>query len=161
RDAVEEFACGLAALRLEPRTSKVAVIAENRPEWAITYLACACTGIVLVPIDKELRETEVYHILYLSGADALVGDQRHIDMVRELRTKLPKLRALVNMDEAFESEKVLGFVQVRELGRSPERKVFADRVVSPDDLLSINFTSGTMGNSKGVMLTHCNVASNL
>ena len=73
RESVESVACALAALGLRPQENKVAIVSENRPEWAIAYLAAACTGIVLVPIDKELRETEVYHILYLSGADALRG----------------------------------------------------------------------------------------
>jgi long-chain acyl-CoA synthetase len=159
RDAVEAVACGMAALGLAPAESKVAVVGENRPEWAITYLAAACTGIVLVPIDKELRETEVYHILYLSGADALVGDARHIEMVEEIRKRLPRLKVLVNMDQDEGEGGIHGFGQLRRL--APDRRAFAERRVTPDSLLALLFTSGTMGNSKGVMLTHGNVASNL
>src|SRR5207247_1140449 len=109
RESVESVACALAALGLRPQENKVAIVSENRPEWAIAYLAAACTGIVLVPIDKELRETEVYHILYLSGADALVGDQKHIEMLQGIRKNLPKLRILIAMDQAREQDGVLGF----------------------------------------------------
>jgi len=65
----------------------------------VSYLAAACTGIVCVPVDKDLKETEVYHILYLSGAQALAGDARHIEMIQEIRGKLPNLRTLISMDE--------------------------------------------------------------
>jgi long-chain acyl-CoA synthetase len=164
RAAGEELACGLAELRLEPVDRKLAIVGENRPEWAISYLAAACTGIVLVPIDKELKETEVYHILYLSGADAIVADRRHIEMIEDIRSKLPRLKTVIDMDGAAAGTGVLGLDQVRASGRAridSGRNDFAERTVNPDYLLALLFTSGTMGNSKGVMLTHGNVASNL
>ncbi len=162
--AVEEFAGGLAALGLHPAENRLAIVGDNRPEWAMSYLAAACTGIVCVPIDRDLRETEVYHILYLSGSEALVADNKHIDMVQEIQPKLPRLRSLINMDEPQEKNGVLGFEQVRSMGKARLSKGqydFRERDVSPDHLLSILFTSGTMGNSKGVMLTHGNVAVNI
>ncbi len=166
RDAVERVACGLAAVGLKPVGNKVAILGENRPEWAITYLAAACTGIVSVPIDKDLRETEIYHILYLSGADAAVVDAKHIDMLRDIRGKLPNLKTLITMDEDAPAEETgaMGFGRLIKLGlgRIAEGKNdFLDRDVSPGHLISILFTSGTMGNSKGVMLTHGNLASNI
>ena len=164
RNSVEEIACGLAALGLRPVEAKLALVGENRPEWAISYLAAACTGIVLVPIDKELKQTEVYHVLYLSGAQALIGDQKHIEMVGEIRNKLPQLKSLVNMDQAREKDGILGFQQLATMGRDRSaagKNDFQERTVGPEHLLAILFTSGTMGNSKGVMLTHGNVASNL
>lgn len=164
RAAVERTGCGLAALGLVPVESKLAIVGENRPEWAVSYLAAACTGIVLVPIDKELKETEVYHILYLSGAQALIGDEKHIEMIQDIRRKLPHLVALVNMDEAEERNGVLGFEQLGAMGQArmaAGKNDFTERSVTPEHLLSLLFTSGTMGNSKGVMLAHGNVANNL
>jgi len=164
RAAVEETACGLAALGLEPVQGKLAIVGENRPEWAAGYLAAACTGIVCVPIDKDLRETEVYHILYLSGAEALLADARHIPMAQEIRRKLPGLRVLIDMDAEGPKDNVHGFGQLREMGRRRLQSGNNDserRTVSPENLLSILFTSGTMGNSKGAMLTHGNVAGNI
>jgi long-chain acyl-CoA synthetase len=164
RTAVEETACGFAALNLRPVEGKVAVVGDNRPEWSISYLAAATTGIVCVPIDKDLRETEVYHILYLSGAQAIVSDAKHIDMIQEIQPKVPHLASVINMDEAEERDGVYGFGQLRSLGCSrmaSGKNDFDERDVTPDHLLSILFTSGTMGNSKGVMLTHGNVAVNI
>jgi long-chain acyl-CoA synthetase len=166
REAVEETACGLAAMGLQPVENKIAILAENRPEWAISYLAAACTGVVNVPIDRDLKETEVFHILYLSGAEAAVADSRHIDMLQDMRAKLPKLKILINLDEdaAKESNDRVGFGELRALGRAritEGKNDFLERTITPDHLLAILFTSGTMGNSKGVMLTHGNIASNI
>jgi long-chain acyl-CoA synthetase len=162
--AVEEVAGGLAALGLQPKTGKLAILSENRPEWAICYLAAACTGIVCVPIDKDLGETEVYHILYLSGAQALAGSARHVELVEDLQPKLPRLATLINMDGTAAEAGPLSFERLRALGReriAAGKRDFLERSVHPGDLLAILFTSGTMGNSKGVMLTQENVAVNI
>lgn len=164
RVMVEEVACGFAAIGLKPVENKVAIMGDNRPEWAITYLAAACTGIICVPIDKELREIETHNILYLSGAETLVCDKKHIEMAIEIRKKIPHLKTLVNMDEEKRDAGVMGFEYLRSLGRERIRagkKDFMERTVSPIDILSILFTSGTMGNPKGVILTHKNVVINM
>jgi long-chain acyl-CoA synthetase len=164
RSEVELIADGLAALGLQPSTDKLAIIGDNRPEWAISYLAAACTGIVCVPIDRDLKETEVYNILYLSGAQVLIGDEKHMAMILALRLRLPELKTIVNMDETHPMEGFVSFSKLRRLGqerRTSGKNDFEERTVSENHLLSILFTSGTMGNSKGVMLTHGNVASNI
>ncbi len=164
KSSVEEVAGGLAALGMQPKSSKLAILSDNRPEWAICYLAAACTGIVCVPIDKDLGETEVYHILYLSGAQALAGSARHVELVEDLQPKLPKLATLINMDGTGAEAGPLSFEGLRALGReriAAGHHDFQERTVLPADLLAILFTSGTMGNSKGVLLTHENVAVNI
>jgi long-chain acyl-CoA synthetase len=161
---VEQTACGLAALGLKPADSRLAIVGDNRPEWAISYLAASCTGIVCVPVDKELKETEAYNILNMSGAQAMIGDDKHMPLILELRKKLPGLTAVVNMDENQPGEGIIGFADLKELGRkriAAGNNDFIERNVSADNLLSILFTSGTMGNPKGVLLTHGNVATNL
>jgi long-chain acyl-CoA synthetase len=164
RAEVERIAGGLAALGMQPVSGKLAIVGDNRPEWAISYLAAACTGIVCVPIDKDLRETEVYNILYLSGAQVLIGDEKHREMIGALRPKLPELKAVVSMDPTDSRDGIMSF---SDLGRRGGERIaagkrdFDERTVSADHLLSILFTSGTTGNPKGVMLTHGNVACNL
>jgi len=161
---VEATACGFAFLEMQPQKSKLAIVGDNRPDWAVSYLAAACTGIICVPIDKDLKEIEVYNILRLSDADVLVCDDKHMPMIRELRKKLSGLAHVVNMDAVQPDEGILSFSELKRLGReriSAGRNDFKERGVSSQHLLSILFTSGTMGNPKGVMLTHENVAHNL
>jgi long-chain acyl-CoA synthetase len=164
RADVERLACGLAALGLQASTGKLAIVGDNRPEWAASYLAAACAGIVCIPIDKDLRETEIYNILFLSGAQVLIGDDKHMKMILGIRPKLPELAAVVNMDDMHPVDGVIGFSELNNRGRerlATGKNDFEERSVTADDMLSILFTSGTMGNSKGVMLTHGNVASNI
>jgi long-chain acyl-CoA synthetase len=164
RADVEQIACGLAALGLQPSTGKLAIVGDSRPEWAATYLAAACTGIVCVPIDKDLKETEVHNILFLSGAQTLIGDNKHMEIILGIWPKLPELAAVVNMDDTRPADAVMGISELKHRGRerlAAGKNDFEARSVAADDLLSILFTSGTMGNSKGVVLTHGNVASNL
>ena len=164
RMQVEQVACGLAALGFAPVTGKLAIVGDNRPEWAISYLAAACTGIVCVPIDKDLKETEVRNILTLSGAQVLIGDEKHIPMILQLRKELPELAVVISMDETPQVENGLCFSELKRLGSdraASGKHDFDERTISSGHLLSILFTSGTMGNPKGVMLTHANVASNL
>jgi long-chain acyl-CoA synthetase len=161
---VAVIAGGLAALGLAPVEGKVAIIGDNRPEWAISYLAAACTGVVCIPIDKDLKETEVFNILYLSESQVVIGDSKHMEMLIALQPKLPKLAAIVCMDMERAAEKVISFEEVKRRGReriASGRNDFTESLVSSGNLLAILFTSGTMGNSKGVMLTHGNVACNL
>jgi long-chain acyl-CoA synthetase len=164
RTDVELIAGGLAALGLESCEGKLAIVGDNRPEWATSYLAAACTGVVCVPIDKDLRTTEVRNILSLSGAQVLIGDDKHMEMILAVKPDLPALGAVVNMDEAESAAGIIGFSELKRSGQerlASGKNDFEERTVSPEHLLSILFTSGTMGNSKGVMLTHGNVASNL
>ena len=164
RTEVELIACGLEASGLKPVTGRLAIVGDNRPEWAISYLAAACTGIVCVPIDRDLKETEVHNILLLSDAQILIGDDKHLEMIQALRPKLPGLTLVVNMDAVDSEDGALSFSDLKRRGqerRASGKNYFAEAVVTPDHLLAILFTSGTMGNSKGVMLTHGNVAANM
>jgi long-chain acyl-CoA synthetase len=164
RADVERIACGLAALGLQPVTDKLAIVGENRPEWAAAYLAAACTGITCVPIDKDLKETEVFNILFLAGAQAVLSDYKHLEMILAVRSRLPALSIIVSMDETPSINGVPALSEIRHMGQAridSGRNDFDGRSIAADQLLSILFTSGTMGNSKGVMLTHRNVASNL
>jgi long-chain acyl-CoA synthetase len=158
------IACGMAALGLTPVNGKVAIVGDNRPEWAISYLAAACTGIVCIPIDKDLKETEVFNILCVSGAQVVISDSKHMEMLIALRSKLPELMIIACMDAEHVTQNGISFEEIKSRGReriASGRNDFEAGVISSENLLSILFTSGTMGNSKGVMLTHGNVACNL
>ena len=142
RDEVESISRGLAALRAQPITGKLAIVGDNRPEWAIGYLAAACTGIVCVPIDKDLKETEVYNILCLSGAQVLIADDKHMEMILTINSRLPELAAIVNMDQKHPVDGVISFSELRRKGEerlAAGKNDFEERTVSSDQPLSIFF----------------------
>ena len=166
-DDVERFALGLASLGVGPG-DRVALLSENRYEWAVSDLAILGLGAVTVPIYPTLTGQQVRHVLADSGARvAIVSTPAQLDKVRQVAPTLPELRDLVAMEPAPpESAGVHSFATLSERGRArreaePQAFAAAAAAVRPDDLATIIYTSGTTGDPKGAMLTHANIASNV
>jgi long-chain acyl-CoA synthetase len=164
---VQHFALGLASLGVK-RGDRVALLSENRYEWALSDLAVLGLGAVTVPIYPTLTGQQVRHILRDSGACAvIVSTPAQLDKVRQMADALPQLQWLVAMEPAPpETGPVHSFVTLAEAGRARlEQDANAFRAtaeaVQPEDLATIIYTSGTTGDPKGAMLTHANVCSNV
>ncbi len=160
-ERVETMAVGLFQLGLQ-KGDRVAVLSENRTEWAVAYLAVTTSGLVVVPVDKDLKREEIEHILNFSEAKVLICSGHYASMLKQAK-KLPSLRKTVAM-EVESSGADLSFLQVSQQGQnalSAGDRTFQEIEVDPDDLAAIIFTSGTTGRSKAVMLTHGNIAADI
>jgi len=164
RRAVEELSSGLRAVGVEAG-DRVAILSENRPEWAFADLATLAAGAVDVPIYPNSTPAQVLHILKDSGAKAVfVSSAAQAAKVAEVRPQLPALLHVIRMDDAGPGGTTLA--GVREKGRpalaaDPEAVRRRAASLGPDDLATIIYTSGTTGEPKGVMLSHGNIASNV
>lgn len=162
---VVQLALGLAELGLTGG-DRLALLAENRPEWATTDLAVVSLGAVNVPLYATLPAPQVEYILSDSGAQMLmVSGQKQLDKALEIQGRLPNLRCIITMDRLPEPvEGVIAFADVVARGAAHPggREEFARRAeaVGPGDLATIIYTSGTTGEPKGAMLTHDNFTSN-
>jgi long-chain acyl-CoA synthetase len=171
REALEqarEIAAGLAALGVGPG-DRVALLSENRPEWAIADYGCLLAGIVDVPVYATLIPSQIAYILRDSGARAVFAS------TPEQVTKALEAADEADLDLtviAFEpvsdaSTRVVRWSDLRARGRerigdAPMSEFEASaRAVAPEDLATVLYTSGTTGNPKGVMLTHGNLHSNV
>jgi len=136
---------------------KVAILSENRPEWAIAYLGIASMGAVAVPLDALLPVSDHINLIKDSGAKGIIVSQKFLEDLKSKRTELPEIQFIVSMDYKEEKEGVLSFIELTEKAQG----VVPDNGVKLDDLASIVYTSGTTGVAKGVMLSHKNIMSNV
>lgn len=165
---VTRLALALERLGLA-RGDRVALLSENRPEWAMADYAAQCAGLVLVPIYATLPANQITYLLKDSGARLIfVSTAEQFAKVEEIRGELPDLETVISFDEvAAEGGAVLALARVLELGQE-ERDAgrgegFRERALAakPDDVATMLYTSGTTGRPKGVMLTHNNLFSNV
>jgi long-chain acyl-CoA synthetase len=164
-EQIKHFCLGLTELGLQ-KGDRVALLSENRPEWAITDLATLAGGGVTVPMFSTLTSAQVEYIVRDSGAKILcVSSERQLQKIKDWDTNVPTgLQHIVIFDE-LQDDSVRTFDQVCELGQQVENgdQAYqqASDAVEPDDLASIIYTSGTTGDPKGAMLTHSNFMSNV
>lgn len=162
---VKGVSLGLRDLGALERGGRVALLSENRPEWAICDLAIQAGGGVTVPIYPTLPAAQIAHILADSGARAvIVSDAKQLKKITEARAQAPELAAVIVMDAAAAKEDVVSLAALIEQGVTVHfEETYEQRrdAVLPDELMSLVYTSGTTGNPKGAMLTQANMVAAL
>jgi long-chain acyl-CoA synthetase len=166
-ERVQNISLGLRALGVKPG-DRVALLSENRPEWAFADYACLCARATDVPIYTTLPAKQAEYILRDSGTVAVfVSNDEQLAKVQEVRGNLPALKQLITFDDVSSPSRGGAFTlaQVEEMGRKAANQTASWRAeaqqVQPDDLATIIYTSGTTGDPKGVMLTHNNIYANV
>ncbi len=162
-------ALALALERLGVRRGdRLALISENRVEWALTDYAALGLGAIDVPIYPTLPAADVEYILQDSGSrGVVVSTVEQLQKVLEVRRQLPELRFVIAMDSPDDPEAgILSWQSVvrEQLEQTPkpeERFRGLALQARPDDTATLIYTSGTTGSPKGVILTHANIASNV
>ena len=161
---VRAVALGLRAVGIE-RGDRVALLSENRPEWAVVDLATLAAGAVSVPIYPTLPAAQVAHILADSGAKAVIAsDAKQVAKAVQSREAAPDLSVFVTMEESSAKGDILSLAALIGEGaaaRFDESYEARRDAVQPGDLMSLVYTSGTTGSPKGAMLTHGNMAAAL
>jgi long-chain acyl-CoA synthetase len=159
---------GLALRRLGVRRGdRVALLSENRPEWAVVDYACLCIGAADVPVYPTLPANQIRYILADSGAVAIfVSSAPQLAKILEIRAALPDLKHVIAFDADATGPEVMSLAETYRRGAEAEAagegRNFREEALSarPGDLATIIYTSGTTGDPKGVMLTHDNIYSN-
>jgi long-chain acyl-CoA synthetase len=141
---------------------RVAILSENRPEWTITDFSALSLGAVTVPVYATQTAEQTAFLLNDCGARVIaVSTKNQLEKVLSVRSRTPVERIVV-----MDSVDTTAAVQMEPLmlggptDFDPEFDA-RSRSVKPDDLATIIYTSGTTGASKGAMLTHGNMASNI
>lgn len=125
---------------------KIAILSQNMPNWNIAYFAITTAGMIAVPILPDFSPAEISNILEHSQSRAIfVSDRLRSKVEEEAVSKLSTIYSIDNLS-LVKGEKVTSSATVK-------------ATPMPDDLAVIIYTSGTTGRSKGVMLSHKNLAS--
>lgn len=165
-EQVQRTALGLGTLGIT-RGDRVAILSENRPEWAIADYACLTGGFTDVPIYPTLPADQIAYILKDAGTVAIfVSTIEQAVKVSAIRQEVPTLKHVIAFDEIGDAAD-MSMSDLNKLGATVENaetlaayRAGAD-AVRPDDLATLIYTSGTTGAPKGVMLTHDNIHSNV
>ena len=166
-DRVRRVRYGLTAIGIK-RGDRVAILSENRPEWAIADYACLTSGVTDVPLYPSLPAEQLPYLLRDSGAVVIfVSTEAQAKKLSAIRGEVPTLKTVIAFDEAAGKLADMTIAQLEQrgaAGESPARTAeFRAEAMSvqPNDLATIIYTSGTTGEPKGVMLSHDNVYSNV
>ncbi len=127
---------------------RVAILSENRPEWAAAYFGIMSCGGVILPVDVKLTDVEIRFILNDSQAKCIFLSGKYLDTIDRLKADLPHLKNIILLDKSPRTD----IIQLTKL--RPHRGRERARPIYPEDTSIIVYTSGTTGSSKGVELTY-------
>ena len=149
---------------------KIALIGRNNPRWCITWLATVTYGSVIVPILQDFAPTDIIHIINHSESRLLfLGDNYWDNIEPDQIEKIEAVFSLTDFHTIYErkGEKLTNFQQdIKKAYRKAYPRGFNVEdikyvEVDDDQLMLLNYTSGTTGYSKGVMLTCENITGNV
>lgn len=155
---------GTALIDLGLHGKRIAIIANNRYEWCLSYLTTLCGVGIVVPLDKSLPAGEIENLLQRSYADVVIFEDKYNEIMKNIKNNSKNnIKYYISMDQEDDNEflsigKLLS--RGKELLEKGDTK-YIDTTINNEKMNIILFTSGTTSASKAVMLSHKNIVSNI
>ena len=144
------------------REDKVAIIANNRPEWVFADYGCQLAGIVTVPVFPTISNNDLKFILNHAEVKAVfISDKKILAKLNEIEKEIPTVKHVIAFDNVEGLLQFDRFIEAAKKNPQKEKIGAITKSVKPDELLTILYTSGTTGIPKGVMITHENLVKNV
>ena len=157
---VNNLSYGLHNLGLE-REDKIAIIANNRPEWNFVDFATQQSGAVSVPIYPTVSEHDLTFILNDAKIKyVFVSSSELYSKVKAASASVPSIKGIYTFNNVDGAKNWMDLVNDGKQNPKAKEIEVIKNSITPNDLFSILYTSGTTGNPKGVMLSHNNLISN-
>lgn len=157
---IEALGSGLLTLNMENK--RVAIIAPNRYEWCVSYLAVGTAGLTVVPLDKSLPDNEIESLIIRSKVDTVIFDKKYSEVFKKInQEKKSSLKYYICMDNTD------GFIKYSEILSKGRELLLADNneynnvQINPDEISIILFTSGTTSIAKAVALSQSNICADV
>ncbi|HPU16408.1 MAG TPA: AMP-binding protein, partial [Polymorphobacter sp.] len=142
-----------ALLEFAEAGDRVAILAENCPEYALCYYGVPAAGMALTLLNYRLAPGELAYIIGDAAPTVLVVEDKFLGRIESIRDLIPSVRTVVVIGAGAPAPHVIAFDALLARGR-PQPPA---RAVAEDALAWLLYTSGTTGLPKGVMLSHRNV----
>lgn len=156
---------GTSLLKLNLPIKRIALIAPNRYEWCVSYLAITTGGMVVVPLDKSLPNNEIESSIIRSGADCVIFDKKYLEIFSKIQSdKSSNLKYFICMDFDEDSSDILSYKKLLASGMqsiSNGDNSFSNIEIDNNKMSIMLFTSGTTSISKIVKLSQANICANL
>ncbi len=138
-------------------TGRIACIGANSINWITAYFTALRSSGVFIPLDKELPENDIIHLLTDSGATVVFYDKKYEKIFKDSREKLSKIKLFIGFDSEESDGSFLSFNRIIQEGKSTDKSAYLACKSDPDKMKMLVYTSGTTGMSKGVMLSETNL----
>ncbi len=161
---VSFLGAGLIDMGLE-KGDRAAILAGNSPEWTISYAAAAACGAAVVPLDTNLNENEIRHLLLHSESSFLFVStliyDRYVEAMHLENTHVIVIGESAASNDRVETLKAVTAVGEERINSGGGEFFRRKSEVKPDDIAAICYTSGTTGQPKGAALLHRNITANI
>lgn len=154
---------GTYLMSIVKKGARVAILAETRYEWYVSYLATTNGVGCVVPIDKELHPDEIMNCLERAEIEVIIFSNTKLDAINDIYGKVLTIKHYVCMDDTTDErfESFSKFLSEGEKMLSSGDRTFLDTPINNEKMTILLFTSGTTSKSKAVMLSQKNICANL